>query len=221
MHYTFAVSLQEKIFSGDDVSLGSTRLSIRHLLTMQSGLIVHLYNILEALMSRATKMVEEAFGSVPPRTWSIDARREWLREHGVSRIEGGAEETRLKSFEMFSAKLLTDGPLGPQNIRKPSGTWNDRRIDTFAKRLGVPLQIEPDLYRKMAKKDHLGEKTPVTFLADRRNDLAHGLRSFEEGAKELTLANIREIADVTLEYMEVVVNAFQAYIDQKLFVATA
>ena len=219
-HYVLAVSLEDKVFGGENVSIGSTRLSVRHLRTMKSGLIVHLYNVLEAVMSQATKMVGSAFGTVPPRVWSEDARREWLREHGVARIKGGAE-TRLKQIEAFSINLLTDGPLGPQMIRKPPGSWTDESIALFAKRLGVELQIEPALYKKLAKKDYFGEKSPLVFLADRRNDLAHGQRTFEDGAKELTLAQVREIADVVLEFMELVATSFQAYVDQKHFVAAA
>lgn len=219
-HYALAVSLDAKIFGGEDVSIGSTRLSVRHLLTMKSGLIVHLYNVLEAMMSQATKLVGSAFGTVPPRTWSENARREWLREHGVARIEGGAD-TRLKQIEAFSINLLADDPLGPQMIRKPPGSWTDESIGLFAKRLGVQLQIEPDLYRKLAKKDYFGEKSPLAFLADRRNDLAHGHRTFEDGAKDLSLAQVREIADVVLEFMELVAIGFQTYVDQKHFVAAA
>jgi len=217
-HHALAVSLEDKIFGGEDVSIGSTRLSVRHLLTMKSGLIVHLYNVVEAVMSQATKIVGSAFGTVAPRTWSKNARREWLREHGVARIEGGAN-TRLTQVESFSIKLLTDRPLGPQFIRKPPGSWTDESIGLFAERLGVHLQMEPDLYRKMAKKDYLGEKSPLRFLADRRNDLAHGGRTFEDGGKDLTLSQIKEIADVALEFMELVATSFQTYVDQKHFVA--
>ena len=219
-HHALAVSLEDKIFGGENVSIGGTRLSVRHLLTMKSGLIVHLYNILESIMSQATKVVGSAVGTVPPRTWSESARREWLREYGVARVEGGAD-ARLKQIESFSINLLTDGPLGPQAIRKPSGSWNDKSIRLFAERLGVHLQIEAHLYRKLAKKDYLGEKSPLVFLADRRNDLAHGQRTFEDGGKDLTLAQIREIADVALEFMELVATSFQAYVDQKHFVAAA
>ena len=69
-HHALAVSLEYQIFVGEDVSIGSTRLSVEHLLTMQSGLIVHLYNVLESVMSQATKLVGNAFGTVPPKTWS-------------------------------------------------------------------------------------------------------------------------------------------------------
>jgi hypothetical protein len=219
-HYALAVSLEDNIFGGENVSIGSTRLSVRHLLTMKSGLIVHLYNVLEAVMSQATQMVGSAFGTVPPKNWSENARREWLREHGVARVEGGAD-ARLRAVERFSINLLADGPLGPQAIRKPSGTWTDGSIGLFAERLGVQLAIQPDLYRKLAAKDYLAEKSPLAFLADRRNALAHGHRTFEDGASDLTLAQIREIADVTLEYLELVATSFQDYVDQKHFVAVA
>lgn len=219
-HHALAVSLEDQIFRGEDLSIGSTRLSARHLMTMKSGLIVHLYNVVEAVMTRATKIVGNAFGTVPPKTWSAAARKEWLREHGVARIEGDAD-TRLRSFQTFSAKLLAEEPLGPQAIRKPPGSWTDKSIGTFCHRLGVGVQIEPDLHRKMAKKDDLGEKTPMAFLADRRNDVSHGHRTFEDGANDLTLGRIREIADTTFEYMELVAIAFQEYVDQKLFVTTS
>jgi hypothetical protein len=219
-HHALAVSVEDKIFGGEDVSIGSTRLSVRHLLTMKSGLIVHLYNVLESLMSQATTMVGGAFGTVPPRTWSENARREWLREHGVARVEGDAA-TRLKQIESFSINLLTDGPLGPQAVRKPPGSWTDKSIGLFAHRLGVDLQIGPDMYRRLAKKDYLGERSPLVFLADRRNDLAHGHRTFEDGSADLTLAQIREIADVALDFMELVATSFQTYIDQKHFVVAA
>ena len=219
-HYALAVSVEDKVFGGENVSIGSTRLSVRHLLTMKSGLIVHIYNVLEAVMAQATVIVGVAFGTVPPKAWSENARREWLREHGVARIEGGAD-TRLRQMEVFSVSLLKDGPLGPQIIKKPPGTWTDESIRLFAGRLGVQLPIEADLYRKLAKKDYFGEKGPLKFLADRRNALAHGQRTFEDGAQDLTLIQIREIADVVLEFMELVATSFQAYVDQKRFVAAA
>ena len=93
-HYTVASALEDRIFAGAEVSIGETKLSLRHLLTMKSGLIVHLYNIVEATMSGAIELIGGAVGTVPPRRWSRNALREWLREHGVERIDGG-EDARL------------------------------------------------------------------------------------------------------------------------------
>ncbi len=219
-HFTLAVSLDSKIFEGEDISIGSTQLSVRHLLTMKSGLIVHLYNVLESVMSQATKKVGAAVGTVPPKNWSEKARREWLREHGVKRIEGDADK-RLRQIESFSINLLKDGPLGPQVIGKPPGTWTNETICQFADRLGVRLSIDPKLNQRLAKKAHFGDLGPIVFLAKRRNDLAHGDRTFEDGVSTLTLKQIREIADVTFDFVGLVATSFEHYVEHKQFVITA
>ncbi|MCH9674574.1 MAG: hypothetical protein K0U93_24255 [Gammaproteobacteria bacterium] len=216
-HYALAVALEDRIFAGETVSIGETQLSARHLLTMKSGLVVHLYNIVEAIMSRAIDQVGDAVGAVRPRDWSASALREWLREYAVARVEG-SEDNRLKTVHDMSLRLLGETPLGPQRFKKPTGTWTDKRIATFAKRLGVNFELPEEMWRRIAPKSELGDVSPLEFLADRRNAIAHGRRSFEEGANDLTLVGIRELANVTLDYLELTANAFQAYIDQKHYI---
>ncbi|MEI8703504.1 MAE_28990/MAE_18760 family HEPN-like nuclease [Mesorhizobium sp. ISC15] len=212
-HYAVAVALEDRIFAGADVSIGETKLSSRHLLTMKSGLIVHLYNIVEATMFRATELVGSAVGTVPPRRWSENALREWLREYAVARVDGG-EDSRLTTVHNISLRLLGDAALGPQQLKKPSGTWTDKHIAIFAERLGVEFRLSEAMWRRIAPRPEFRDKSPLEFLADRRNALAHGRRSFEEGANDLTLTQIREIADVTLDYVDEAAAAFQSYVDR-------
>jgi hypothetical protein len=61
------------------------------------------------------------------------------------------------------------------------------------------------------------DMTPLEFLADRRNAIAHGRRTFENGASDLTLVAIAELASVTLDYLALAVTAFENYIVQKQF----
>lgn len=219
-HYELAMALEDRIFTGSEVSIGETKLSSRHLLTMKSGLIVHLYNIVESTMSRTIGLVGSAIGTVPPRHWSENALREWLREHAVARVDGN-EDTRLKTVHSVSLRLLGEIPLGPQEFKKPPGTWTDKHIASFASRLGVEFNLPEAMWRRIAPRPDFGDKTPLEFLADRRNALAHGRRSFEEGASDLTLARMRELADVTLDYLELAANAFQNYVDSNLYMATS
>lgn len=215
-HFALARALQDRVF-GDDASLGEIMLSARHLMTMQSGLIVHLYNIVESTMTRATEMVGNAVGASAPRTWSENALREWLRVYAV-RVDGG-EDNRLVTVHTASLKLLAESPLGPQKIGKPSGTWNDKLIATFAKRLGVPFEMPLEMWKRIEEQPKYGDKTPLGFLADRRNAIAHGRRSFEDGCNDLTLQEIRELADTTLDYLERAADAFHDYVDQRLYLA--
>lgn len=216
-HYALAVALEDRIFAGDEVSIGETKLSSRHLLTMKSGLIVHLYNVVEATMSRTIKLVGDAVGAVPPRHWSENALREWLRENAVV---DGSEDTRLNTVHTISLRLRGETPLGPQQLKKPPGTWTDKHIATFAERLGVQFDVSEAMRRRIAPKPEFGDRSPLGFLADRRNALAHGRRSFEEGAKDLTLARLRDLADTTLDYLELATVAFQDYVDRKRYIAT-
>lgn len=219
-HFALAVALEDRMFAGEVVSIGETELSARHLLTIKSGLIVHLYNVVEATMSRAIAMVGDAVGGVPPRKWSENARREWLREYAVARIDG-AEENRLEAVHQITISLFNDAPLGPQKLKKPSGTWTDKLIATFTKRLEVEFNLPPEMWRRIAERPEFGDMTPLEFLAERRNAIAHGRRSFEEGANDLTLERIRDLADITLDYLLLAADAFQAYVQQSRYMAAS
>lgn len=215
-HFALAAALQDRIFGDDEVSLGEIKLSARHLMTMQSGLVVHLYNIVEATMTRTTEMVGAALGATAPRTWSKSTLKEWLREYAVLRVEGD-EAARLEKVHDASLLLLAETPPGPQALRKPSGTWTDKLIATFARRLGVPFVPPDDMWRRNAPQRRYGDETPLSFLANRRNAIAHGRRSFENGCNDLSLQEIRDLADVTLDYLEFVADAFQSYVDRQLY----
>jgi hypothetical protein len=217
-HFALASALQDRIFGGSDVSLGEITLSARHLLTMQSGLLVHLYNIVEATMTGATELVGSAVGASAPRTWSRNALKEWLREYAVVRVDGG-EDARLDMVHGVSLLLLAESPPGPQKLKKPSGTWTDTLIATFARRLAVPFVLPEEMWRRIASQPRYGDDTPLCFLADRRNAIAHGRRSFEDGCKDLSLREIRELADTTLDYLELAADAFQSYVDRRLYLA--
>lgn len=221
-HYTLAVALEQRVFNGEDISIGKITLSSRHLLNMKSGLVVHLYNIIEATMTKIMEKVGDAIGSVTPTEWSENAMKEWLRENAVSRIDGN-EESKLDTVQDMSRKLLGTTPLGRQVLKKPSGTWDCQVIVKFATRLGVKLDVEmtPEVWRLIAPSAEYGDKRPLVFLGERRNAIAHGRLSFENGASDLTLVAIKELADTTMTYLEIIISAFQKYIDDNLYISAA
>lgn len=219
-HFALAVALEDRMML--DASLGDVSLSARHINTLKSGLIVHLYNIEEAIMSQALQFLGGALGAADPRSWTEHSLREWLRESVVSRISEGSEDGRLTTVYEKSNLLLSTPILGPQSLKKPSGTWDDKGIATFARRMNVTFDMPPEMWSRIASTAKYGDKTPLQFLADRRNAIAHGRLSFEGGASSLGLSDIRELADVTLDYMSFAVDAFQTHIENDAhLVATA
>ncbi len=218
-HFALAEALEDRMML--DSTLGSVSLSARHINTIKSGLIVHLYNIEEAIMSQALQHLGSALGSADPRRWTEHSLREWLRETIVSRIVESNEDGRLATVYQTSTLLLTKPILGPQNLKKPSGTWDDKVIATFIKRMRVAFHMPPKMWRRIAATPEYGDQTPLQFLAERRNAIAHGRRSFEDGASDLGLSDIRKLADVTLDYMNYAADAFQAHIDNDAYLVAA
>ena len=148
----------------------------------------------------------------PPTEWSSDTLKEWLRFYTSIGTDTN-EDSRLNLVHKIALKLLARETIEDLKFKKPSGTWSDRVIYTFSKRLNVQFQLTEDIARKIRPNPRYGEKTPLEFLADRRNSIAHGRRTFENGATDLTLQDIQELADITIEYMELAVIAFQSFFE--------
>ena len=218
-HFALAQALEDRMML--DSTLGAVSLSARHINTIKSGLIVHLYNIEEAIMTQTLHYLGQALGSIDPRRWTEHSLREWLRESIVSRIAGGDEDGRLATVYQTSNLLLNQPILGPQSLKKPSGTWTDKLIATFAKRMNVTFDMPPEMWSRIAATPEYGDKTPLQFLADRRNAIAHGRRSFENGASDLGLSAIRKLADVTLDYMDYTTVAFQSHVENDSYLVPA
>ena len=50
------------------------------------------------------------------------------------------------------------------------------------------------------------------FVRKRRNELAHGVLTFEEGTRDRTFDDLRELVDVISKYLGVVVDCFQMFL---------
>lgn len=220
-HFALAQALEDRMFVEDDASLGSVSLSARHINTIKSGLIIHIYNIEEAIMSQALHFLGNALGSVDPRLWTEHSLREWLRETVVSRIAESGEDNRLATIYHNSNLLLTKQMLGPQKLKKPSGTWDDKGIATFSARMNVTFNMPSEMWQRIAASPEYGDKTPLQFLAERRNAIAHGRRTFEDGAGDLGLSDIRTLADITLDYMGYAADAFSNHIQSNAYLESA
>jgi hypothetical protein len=116
---------------------------------------------------------------------------------------------------------LREETLGPQTLKKPSGTWNDKVIALFIRRMNIRFEMPPEMWSRITTSPRYGDKTPLEFLADRRNAIAHGRRSFENGASDLDLQDIRKLAEITLDYMGLTVEAVQQHVETGSFLVVA
>jgi hypothetical protein len=65
------------------------------------------------------------------------------------------------------------------------------------------------------------ETTALTYLARRRNDIAHGATTFEEGAHDLTLDEIDKLAKRVLPFLKAVTESYEVFLSSKSYLAVA
>ena len=191
------------------------RVEMEHVDVLKSGFLVHLYNVVEAVM---TKILEEVAADVtryPPAKWSSSVRTEWVRTRaGVER--GIESDQRLKR----TVKIVDEAITGAVNIAfrvRYEGNWSDSEITRVSKRLGCSLQVSPDVVRRACDERFQDELSPMKYIRYKRNSLAHGNETFREGARQLGSSDLQRLLRTVVDYMESVSASFTSYLEGKSF----
>lgn len=192
------------------------RVEVRHVNTLKSGLLIHLYNIVEAATVRTLEVVGRTIITEKPKRWKQIVMKEWIRSavwDGTERLGEGVV-TRLVGI----SEALASGEAPPTfNIKGEPGSWSDKAIKAVAERLGCQLVLSDDIARAAYERVYRDEMTAMGYLASRRNAIAHGEATFEEGAGEHTLDEIEKLAERIVPYLKAVTESYEAYLNAKVF----
>ena len=202
----------------DAVGSDAAQVEIRHVNTIKSGLIIHLYNIVEAVTTRTMAVVGSTIVTEKPKLWTAIVLKEWVRAaiwDGEDRLGEGAV-TRLAGI---SGTLASGEAPGAFKIKGEPGSWDDEAIKAVAKRLGCQLVLTPAIKRAAFEKAYLNEMTAMEYLASRRNAIAHGATTFEEGARDHTLDEIAALAERILPFLQAVSRSYEAFLNSKAYLA--
>jgi hypothetical protein len=94
---------------------------------MKSGLLLHLYNVVEAVMTKILEEIALAAQSHVPRKWCDGLLQEWA----VGRVNL-SRDILIQSAEMRIVQLLHEAversEVTQVNIRRRSGNWSDKEI---------------------------------------------------------------------------------------------
>lgn len=195
-----------------------SQVEVRHINTLKSGLLIHLYNIVEAVVTRTMVVVGKTVVAEAPKLWKDEVLKEWVRAvvwSGDERIGEGA----LARLTRVTGVLVSGQAPEAFKIKGEPGSWNDKSIKEVTKRLGCRLILSPEVGRAAYEKVYLDETTALTYLARRRNAIAHGETTFEEGASGLTLDELSKLADRILPFLQAVLESYKAYLDNKQYLA--
>lgn len=193
---------------------GDLIVEVRHVNTLKSGLLIHLYNIVEAVTTRTLDTVGRTALKDSPRLWTDKVLTEWVR----SEVWGSEERIgnpALQRLTKVSGTLARGQQPDSFAVKGEPGSWDDKAIEKVAKRLGCQLSFPPDVRRGAYEKAFEDERTALGFLAKRRNDIAHGVITFEEGANQLTLAELECLSKRILPYLRAVCESYQIFLDEE------
>ena len=86
-HLTITRDLEARV--GGLRQEGDLFVEVRHVNTLKSGLLIHLYNIVEAVMTRTLETVGQTALEDSPRRWTETVLREWVR----AEVWGGGDRS--------------------------------------------------------------------------------------------------------------------------------
>ena len=215
-HLSIARMLELRIDEG--IVDGNIRVEVRHVNTVKSGLLIHLYNIVEAVTSRTLQEVGEAVVTEKPNLWTENLLSEWVRSevwNGEDRIGDQA----MKRLTQVSSNLASGELLQAFLIKGEPGSWNDDAIKKVAVRLGCSLSLSPEVSHAAYERKYRNDTTALKYLADKRNAIAHGSSTFEEGANDLSIKELEELSDRILPYLKAVTESYQNFLVNKKYLA--
>lgn len=132
---------------------------------------------------------------------------------GEERIGEGAV-TRLAAV----SGALASGESPPAFVVKGEpGSWDDDAIKKVAMRLGCTLALTQDVRRAAYERAYRDETTAMGYLAKRRNAIAHGVSTFEDGANDITLDELAVLANRVIPFLRGVAESYHDFLANRSF----
>jgi hypothetical protein len=180
---------------------------------LYAGVYLHLYNLIEATVSRCIAAVEEAASAAHqwrPGDLSTELRAEWVRS--VARThEILSTDLRLEAAIKLCDHLVDMLPVKMKIAQGGGGNWDDEEIFRFANRLGISLKLKSASAVKRPFREDKGALQLIKFL---RNKLAHGEMSFAECGDGLSAAQLVDLKERTVNYLSEVIDCFEGFISR-------
>ena len=140
----------------------------------------------------------------------------WVRSaiwDGTDRLGEGAV---IRLVSVSSVLASGESPTAFK-IKGEPGSWDDEAIKKVAERLGCRLVLSSAIRRAAYERVYRDEMTAMKYLASRRNAIAHGVTTFEEGAHDHTLDEIARLAGRILPYLKAVTQSYEAFLSAKVY----
>lgn len=220
----FLQTIEEQVRGGPPrVGAAGAVISTTQQRILYSSVYLQLYNLVEATITKCIEGVSSAVaadGRWRPSDLTTELRREWVRFLARTHIDL-TYENRLENSIQMCDHLIQSLPVGGLEIEKGGGgNWNDVEIRRVATRLGCTLNLTKAC-EAAVKRPFKDDKGALALIVKLRNDLAHGSVSFGQCGDGATVSELRELTQLTGNYLREVVASFDAFISSHKFLQPA
>ena len=155
------------------------------------------------------QVVGKTIAAESPSGWTKAVLAEWVRA-----------EVWNRSFDLLvqaCSTMASGSRIEAFEVKGASGNWNDDAINEVAKRLGCRLTLSAKVRKATYARDYKDESTALAYLARRRNAIAHGESTFENGSDDLTLDELECLANRVLPFLRAVSESYEVFLENRLY----
>lgn len=187
-------------------------LNIRLGLTLKSGLILLLYNLVESSISKCLGAIHQSLTdeNLSYFQMSDDLQKIWLKYHYELLNDNGNNNDRNISQLQTMVEILSTNKtviISLDDSKKLSeslysGNLDAKEIRKIAKKYGVSFELE---------------SKEIRFVEQMRNKLAHGEVSFEEGCQDKQMQYMQKVKDETINFINEFIIAVEKFIFERKY----
>ena len=203
--YLAMLKLAERYSS--DMAASSKRRREKHLSLLRATTLLILYNAIEASARSAIEAIYDEFSAKTPAFGDL---KETIRRRIVSDFKNNVRSETGSQMRNIAEEIVLAGFDGRKIF---SGNVDAREIRKVAERYDIDV-TGSDFNRTMN-----GQK--LVEVKDKRNDLAHGRKSFAAVGREYTSNDVIHICKVSLAFMDHVLDRVSDYLEKESFLEPA
>lgn len=203
--------------------IGNAAITTRQQRMLCSSVFLQLYNLVEATATWCTSAVAQA--TADTGSWSVSqlepaVQREWVRTNFRTHTVLNPNNRLAQSFDVC-ASILNGDPIEEWGIEGGGGgNWDDSAIEKISERVGCVLSIATAT-KTAAKRPFRNDKNALQYVKELRNKLAHGSISFEQSGENITVGDLVDLKNRTVDYLREVIQSFKIYVDDFMYLDSA
>jgi hypothetical protein len=186
---------------------------------LKASVFLYLYNLVESTVTACLRRVSEEIRDSDVLYGDLveEWQRSWLQVMGQTDQPLSPANRLTKMLEICGQ--VSNGAVIDFQPKGAGGNLDDRTIEKLLTRYGITMTL-PKPVLTAVKSPIVNDDGLLKLIKNRRNDLAHGLGSFSDCGKDVSVPDLRKWTGVVIRFLCVVVRTFEDYLSTRGFMRT-